>query len=686
MRQLKRAFGGKDGDHDDFHFGNFSQHFFQPHQPHGSQGSHDAHPSHGSHGSHGGHGSHGPHDCQPGPQPVKIEYRSFDGSQNNRSDSTLNAAGTEFSRIGTAHFADGISVPLGGNNPRTISNLVVGAGDADVANPEGVSAFMYAWGQFIDHDMTLTRTDGVNDISVVVPAGDPVFPAGTIIRITRAVTDPTTGAGTSNPAMAVNSNSAWLDASMVYGSSAAIAASLRTADGHMKTSAGDNLPIVNGMVVAGDGRAAENPALTALQTLFVREHNYQVDKLHHEHPTWNGDQLYNYARAIVSAEIANITYSEFLPNLVGKDALTPYDGYDPNVDPHLTLEFVAAAFRFGHSIVSGETEGLAENGEVIAGSEEDLKDVFFQPAADFIDNGGADGQLRHLAADPSQALDARIVEDLRNFLVDAPVSMDLAAINIQRARDLGLGTLNQTREALGLDPYTDFSQITSDPQTLAGLKAAYGNVNNVGLWTGGLSENHVPGALVGETFQAILTMQFEALRDGDRLWFENQGFDARTLSEIKGTTLADIILRNTDTKHIQDDVFVTYVRHTGLAGGVESEDPDARQIVIGSNGTDTLIGGPQGDYLFAGTGKQTMTGNAGADRFVFDLGATKAKITDFDPDVDLLVFKHAGRLDFRDVKISGNHGNTIVQVGDDWIELTGVRPYELSKHDFLFDV
>ena len=54
-------------------------------------------------------------------------------------------------------------------------------------------------------------------------------------------------------------------------------------------------------------------------------------------------------------------------------------------------------------------------------------------------------------------------------------------------------------------------------------------------------------------------MQFEALRDGDRFWFENQGFDAKTLSEIKGTTLADIILRNTDTKHIQDDVFVTYV-------------------------------------------------------------------------------------------------------------------------------
>ena len=264
--------------------------------------------------------------------------------------------------------------------------------------------------------------------------------------------------------------------------------------------------------------------------------------------------------------------------------------------------------------------------------------------------------------------------------------MDLAAINIQRARDLGLGTLNETREALGLDPYTTFEEITGDAETLAGLKAAYGNVNNVGLWTGGLSERHEPGALVGETFLTIIAMQFEALRDGDRFWFENQGFDGKTLAQIKDTTLADIILRNTDTQHIQDDVFVTYVRHTGLAGGVESEDPDARQLVIGSNGIDTLIGGPQGDYLFAGTGKQTMTGLGGADKFVFDLGATKAIVTDFDPHLDLLVFKHAGNLDFYDARISKSGGNTIVQIGDDKIELAGVKPHELSKFDFLFEV
>jgi hypothetical protein len=621
----------------------------------------------------------------PKPPEPTIGYRTFDGSQNNLSDTGLNAAETEFSRIGPAHFADGVSVPLGGPNPRTISNLVVGAGDADVANPEGLSAFMYAWGQFIDHDLTRTRTDGVNAINIVVPNGDPVFPDGSIIPMTRAVRDPASGTGPDNPIVPLNSSTAWLDASMVYGSDAATAASLRLPDGHLKTSAGDNLPIVNGMFLAGDPRAAENPALTSLHTLFLREHNYWVDRLHAEHPDWSGDKLYDHARAIVTAEIVHITYAEFLANLLGKDAISPYAGYKPNVDPHITLEFAGAAFRFGHSIVSGETEGLDEYGNVVPGSEDNLQDVFFQPPANFVDHGGADAQLRHLAADPSQALDARIVEDLRNFLSDPPVSMDLAAINIQRSRDIGLGKLNETREALGLTPYTDFAQITDDPETLAGLQAAYGNVNNVGLWTGGLSERHVDGAMIGETFYVIIKMQFEALRDGDRLYFENQGFDAKTLALIKSTTLADIILRNTDTQHIQDDVFVTYTRHTGEKGGVESEDPDARQLVIGANGKDVLVGGPQGDYLFAGTGRQTMTGLEGADRFVFDLGHTRAKITDFEPGLDTLVFRNAGDLDWHDVRIRSAHHNTIVTVGDDQIELIGVRPYELSKFDFLFD-
>ena len=65
---------------------------------------------------------------------------------------------------------------------------------------------------------------------------------------------------------------------------------------------------------------------------------------------------------------------------------------------------------------------------------------------DFNAFGGADGFLRHLAAEPSQTMDVRIVEDLRNFLVDLPDGMDLAAINIQRGRDSS-GSAHSTRRA-----------------------------------------------------------------------------------------------------------------------------------------------------------------------------------------------------------------------------------------------
>src|SRR5262245_38050917 len=602
-----------------------------------------------------------------------VNFRTIDGANNNSSNPSFNATNTDFARIGEAHYADGISSLVDGPNPRTISNVVVGEGDAAVPNQEGLSGFRYAWGQFIDHDLDLTPSDGKMHIDVAVPAGDPNFPDGSSISMTRAVIDPATGAGTTKPATAMNAITGWLDASMVYGSDATTAASLRLPDGHLKASAGNNLPIENGAVVAGDVRAAENPSLTALQTLFVREHNRQVDVLSKEHQDWSGDQLYEQARAIVGAEIASITYNEFLPHLIGPNAIKSYTGYKPDVDPRITMEFAGAAFRFGHSIVSAETERIDNNGEV-TGPVLELKDTFFLPADQFNADGGSDGFLRHLGSDLSQAMDARIVDDLRNFLFDPPVANDLAAINIQRGRDLGNGTLNETRQSLGLAPYTDFSQITNDQATVDALQKAFGSVDKVDLWTGGLSEGHASGAMVGPTFQAIIARQFENLRDGDRFWFENQGFDPATLDQIKHTTLSDVIERNTDTKIMQDDAFVAAFRHTSDA---ESENPDAPQLVIGSNGTDVLVGGPQADTLVAALGDQTMTGLGGADQFVFNVTGIQATITDFDSSQDMLVFGNAIGVDPVH-NIQSHDGNAVIYVGGDTITLSNVDPNELN--------
>jgi peroxidase len=632
-------------------------------------------------------------DHHPSPAP-SVQFRSIDGSGNNLADPTMNQTGTDFARVGPANFSDGISAMTPGSNPRQISNILVAQADTGEEGPHlmddngvALSGMMYAWGQFVDHDLDLEKQGTTTAIPITVPGDDKFLEPGSVIPVTRVAIDPATGVA-GHPATAINTITGWLDGSQVYGSDAATAASLRTADGHMKTSAGNNLPIdpQSGMFMAGDVRAQENPDLTALQTLFVREHNYQVDQLHKEHPNWNGDKLYEMAKAITTAEMVNITYSEFLPHLLGKDAIEKYHGYDPTVDPRITEEFEGAAYRFGHSIVSDEISAISNIGAFT--SEQTLAESFFESPAAF-NATGADGLLRHLSGDLANLLDTHLVDGLRNLLVDPPAGIDLAAINIQRAHDLGLGTLNQTREALKLTPYTSFDQISSDPETVAALKEAYGSVDAIDLWTGGLAEDHVAGSVIGATFGKIIGDQFTALRDGDRYYFENQGFDRQTLNEIKGTTLSDLILRDTDTKAMQSDAFVATERHSGKAGGVDPTGEEAAdgmaQLVVGSPGKDTLTGGDLNDTLVAARGHMTMTGNGGADTFVVGgQGRIDTTITDFKLGVDKLQFdNNPSKHDHRDVQVRQDHGNLVVTVGDDQVVLTGVNlhHHQVQPHD-----
>ncbi len=103
-------------------------------------------------------------------------------------------------------------------------------------------------------------------------------------------------------------------------------------------------------VVAGDARANENIGLTAVQTLFVREHNRIVDALPDRLP----DALkFAIARRVVGAEEQWITYTQFLPAM--GVPIPRYRGYDESVDPSITDEFATVGYR-AHSQIHGEFE------------------------------------------------------------------------------------------------------------------------------------------------------------------------------------------------------------------------------------------------------------------------------------------------------------------------------------------
>src|SRR5262249_31675863 len=201
------------------------------------------------------------------------------------------------------------------------------------------------------------------------PTFDPNCTGTATIAFSRSafITDPT------GVCQQLDANTHWLDASMVYGSDDARAQELRTLDGtgHLKSGTAGTfsnmLPFnVDGFpnepttspnfFLAGDVRANENGDLISLQTLFMREHNFWADFFHNTDPCspvcLDDDGLYNRARAMVGAEIQKITYSDFLPFLSGKTPLTPYAGYNENVDPSIANVFTAAAWRFGHSLLN----------------------------------------------------------------------------------------------------------------------------------------------------------------------------------------------------------------------------------------------------------------------------------------------------------------------------------------------
>jgi peroxidase len=597
---------------------------------------------------------------------------SIDGSGNNQSDPTLGAANTDEIRLAPANFAPGTTdTPVDGPNPRDVSNAIFATPQDE--DPGGRSAYMYAFGQFVDHDIDLNMNqtpaaDGSNVLSFTIPAGDTELPPGSEISIPRGQVDPANG-------NAINSVTQYLDLSQVYGSDADTAASLRNSDGTLKTSSGNYLPIVNGQYVGGDVRAAENPDLTSLDVLFVREHNYLVGQLHAQDPSLTGDQLYSMARAINTAEYQNIVYTEFLPHLLGANTLTQYQGYNPSVSPQIFEEFSTAAYRFGHSTVSPEETKIANDGLIM--EQKELVAASAEQTTELPLNSGSDGLLRNLAQDFSQESSATINSDLRNLLNANPPGEvgDLAAIDILRERDLGIATLNQTREALGMTPYTSFDQITSNPTLASELQQVYGSVDQVDLFVGGLAEDPAPGgSMVGPTFQAVIAQQFENLRDGDPNFYLNQGFSQQLMTQIQNTTLSDLIARDTYSTAIQPDAFIATVRHSS---DVASPNPDAPQLVMGVDTDNAVVSGSPGvdNTIVAGLGdNQQLTGGGSSNTFVFLGSGHNDTVTDFNPLTDKLDFENTMTpMDFSNVNVSAApDGSAILQVDGNTVQLAGV--------------
>lgn len=509
------------------------------------------------------------------------EFRQIDGTDN--SEFLWGSTGDLIENSSTVSFEDGISQPTGLNrpNPRTISNMLFDQRDV-ISDEELRSAYIWVFGQFLDHDLSLTVDSHQEFSPVIVPPGDEFFGTGSMIPMFRSLATEGSGTDVNNPRRYSNEITSFIDGSNVYGSDSERALWLRTNDGtgKLKTSGGNLLPwntpsgnyndtstasdvphmddgVGNNirLFVAGDVRANENPLLITMHTLFVREHNRLCDKLIAEHPGWDGELIYQVARKYVGAYLQAIVYEEWLPAQGIK--LSNYSGYNDSWNPRILNSFSTAAFRLGHTLINDNLIRMSNSGDELSIGNISLRDAFFNPTV-VIQAGGIDPYLKGMATQVQQKLDCKVISDVRNFLFGTPEAggLDLASININRGRERGLADYNTLRSDFGMPRLQSFLDLTSNEEEAALMESIYGSIDNVDAWVGMLAEQHMPDAMVGELIMKILERQFSLLRDGDRFYYENDPyFSAEDIEEIRNTSLHDIIMRNTDISLMQDNVF-----------------------------------------------------------------------------------------------------------------------------------
>ena len=517
------------------------------------------------------------------------ENRTFTGEKNNIANEKWGSKDYLFLTLTSNGYEDSIKAVNTKTRPnaRLVSNYIFDQKES-IEDELQLTDFIWVFGQFIDHDITLAGVDYSEPIFVTVPEGDEYFAPGSKIPIFRTIAAPGTGTSKDNPRRFLNEITSFIDASNVYGSDSLRASWLRTFEGgKLRTSSGDLLPwntisgefndkidpnapdvandtrVNDKLYVAGDVRANENPLLTSFHTLFVREHNRLCDEISAQHPDWSDEQIYQRARKFVGAYIQSIVYNEWLP-MQGIN-LPQYSGYNPDINPTVSNLFSTAAFRLGHTMLDEEFLRLDNEGNEMKQGRVALKDAYFNPLLINI-SGGIEPFLKGMTKQIQQKLDTKMVNAVRNYLFGDPGQggLDLAAINIMRSRERGIPDYNTIRADFGLEKVKDFNEITSNLDLAKRLKFLYGNVDNIDAYVGLLAEDHVDNSIFGILLKTIMEDQFYRLREGDRFYFENDpAFSEEEKEEIKNTKFYDIIMRNTDLTEMPYEVFTTKKQPVG---------------------------------------------------------------------------------------------------------------------------
>uniref|UniRef100_A0A3B5M920 Sushi domain-containing protein n=1 Tax=Xiphophorus couchianus TaxID=32473 RepID=A0A3B5M920_9TELE len=497
------------------------------------------------------------------------KYRSISGVCNNRQNPDWGAANTALVRWLPAEYEDGEEEPRGWDPqrlhhgsqlppPRRVSREVVRT--SCKGSDAAYSQLLADWGQYIDHDVTLTPQSlsgaaswAQRDCRTSCGNLHPCFPIQDSLcmpfhRSTPACSS-RTGSGILRALQRqqLNAVSSFIDASLVYGHTPQLQRDLRDLSGRSGKLAVNGrfrdrqgrpyLPFVaatpsacgRGMECfrAGDGRVNEGLPLIALHTLWLREHNRLAETLKLINQHWSPEAVFQEARKIVGA----------LHQVRVRRPLQDRCSSHTNITSLMPLNKNLGLICF--CVYRSNECGVC------------------------VCAGGIEPTLRGMVATAAAvtAPDSLLVEEVTESLLvlDSQQNLDLAALNLQRGRDHGLPGYNDWRDFCGLKRIAtldDLAEVVRDRRVAEKILHLYQHPDNIDVWLGGLVENFLPGSRTGPLFACLIGKQMKLLRDGDRFWWEADGvFTRQQREQLWKTSLSRIICENSDIQEIPADPF-----------------------------------------------------------------------------------------------------------------------------------
>ncbi|MEU6124944.1 peroxidase family protein [Streptomyces sp. NPDC047123] len=486
-----------------------------------------------------------------GPAPAPFDeqlrtVRSFDGSYNDLSEPAMGAVGAAFGRnLRPVYRPDLFDIP----NPVTVSRQLL---HRDTFLPAtSLNVLAAAWIQFQVHDWVNHRRHkpGGKSVEVPLPPGTTWFntPGGPAERVMRfADNEGIDVPGDRPPLLFANMASHWWDGSEVYGESEATARFLRAPDG------GPALRLEEGHLPLGpDGIPLTGFAeswwmgLSALHTLFAREHNAVCEALRRAYPSMSQDGVYHTARLVVSALIAKIHTVEWTPAILATEAIDVGLRTNWSGPPSRWLTKLGLWLFEAHSLTGipgtlpdhhGVPYSLTEDFVTVYRMHPLIPDDFEMREHRFgqrlenlsfhdIQGAAAEAAIRKTGladtlysfgiAHPGAITLHNFPHALRHFERDGEI-IDLSVVDLVRTRRRGVPRYNDFREGLHKQRIRRFEDLSEDPDTVARLRDVYRSVDEIDTVVGLFAENPPHGFGFSDTAFRIFILMATRRLQSDR--------------------------------------------------------------------------------------------------------------------------------------------------------------------------